>query len=43
MSNIRYDSWSNAAVIDERNERPLIIALFAAIAAWAIPVLVALL
>ena len=42
MSKIRYDTWSNAAVIDERNERPLIIALFAAIAAWAIPVLVAL-
>jgi hypothetical protein len=43
MLNIRYDTWSNAAIIDERYERPLLIALFAAIAAWAIPVLVALL
>ena len=42
MFNVRYDTWSNDAIIDERNERPLIIALLAAIAAWTIPVLLAL-
>ena len=42
MLNTQYNTWSNDAVIDERYERPLFIALFAAIAAWTIPALVAL-
>ena len=42
MLKFRYDPWSNDAIIDERNERPLTIALLAAIVAWTIPALVAL-
>jgi hypothetical protein len=42
MLKFRYEPWSNDAIIDERNERPVIIALLAVIAAWTIPALVAL-
>jgi hypothetical protein len=42
MLSVRYDGMWNDPVIDERTERPLIIAMFAAIAAWTIPVLIAL-
>ena len=42
MLNIRYDTFSNSAIVDKRNERPLIVAFLAVIAAWTIPVLVAL-
>jgi hypothetical protein len=42
MLSVRYDGMWNDPVIDERNERPVIIAMFAAIAAWTIPVLIAL-
>jgi hypothetical protein len=42
MLSVRYDGLWNDAVIHERNERPLIIAMFAAIAAWTIPLLIAL-
>ena len=42
MLNVRYDTFSNSAIVDKRNERPLIVAFLAVIAAWTIPVLVAL-
>jgi hypothetical protein len=37
------ESWRNGALIEERNEKPLRIALFAVIAAWSIAMMIALL
>jgi hypothetical protein len=35
MTDIRtYSGWWNTGLIDERNERPLLIALVATVAAW---------
>ena len=35
MTDMRtYDSWWNPGLIDERNERPLLIALVATVVAW---------
>jgi hypothetical protein len=36
MSNQMYDNLSSALPIDDRNERPLLVALIAIIAAWSI-------
>ena len=36
------ESWRNAALIEERNEKPLRIALFAVVVAWSIGILIAL-
>ncbi len=32
---LRHDRWWNTHVIDERNERPLLIALVATVVAWS--------
>jgi hypothetical protein len=37
-----YDSWSIALPIDDRDERPLLIALVAIVAAWSLALLLAL-
>jgi hypothetical protein len=37
-----YESWRRGVLIEERNEKPLRIALFAVIVAWAIAVVIAL-
>jgi hypothetical protein len=36
------ESWRSAAQIEERNEKPLRIALFAVVVAWSIGTLIAL-
>ena len=36
------ESWRNAVQIEERNEKPLRIALFAVVVAWSIGILIAL-
>jgi hypothetical protein len=43
MTNVQfYDKLASAPPIDERNERPLLIALVAIVAAWSIAFLLAL-
>ena len=43
MSDVRtYESFETAVLIEERNEKPLRIALFAVVAAWTVAVLIAL-
>jgi hypothetical protein len=43
MSDIyTYENWKHALLIEERNEKPLRIALFAIVAVWAAAVLIAL-
>jgi hypothetical protein len=43
MSNgLAYESWREAELIEERNERSLLIALFAVVAAWSVAFLIAL-
>lgn len=37
-----YESWRHAVLIEERNEQPLRIALFAVIVAWTVAVALAL-
>lgn len=39
---LTYESWRNAVLIEERNEKPLRIALFAVVVAWAIGIVIAL-
>jgi len=35
MSNTRtYDNWLNPSLVDERNERPFLVALVATVVAW---------
>jgi hypothetical protein len=42
MSTQMYDNLSNALPIDDRNERPLLVALIAIVAAWSIVFLIGL-
>jgi hypothetical protein len=43
MSDIyTYENWQHALLIEERNEKPLRIALFAVVAVWAAALLIAL-
>jgi hypothetical protein len=37
-----YDNWSSTLPIDDRNERPLLVALIAIVAAWSIVFLLGL-
>jgi hypothetical protein len=37
-----YDSWSTALPVDDRAERPLLVALVAIVAAWSLTLLLAL-
>jgi len=42
MSTQMYDNLSSALPIDDRNERPLLVALIAIVAAWSIVFLIGL-
>ncbi|HZZ61043.1 MAG TPA: hypothetical protein VFE63_07700 [Roseiarcus sp.] len=39
---LTYESWRNAVLIEERNEKPLRVALFAVVVAWTVGILIAL-
>jgi hypothetical protein len=41
MSDLTIESWRQAQSIEERNERPLLIALVSLIAAWSVALLIA--